>query len=96
MGRTLLDPHWGPVHEGPLAPGASGIPGGRPACSGLGEQRGQSRLYSTISHGSLASCLLQGGKEGRITSIHRVEPRIGGGPRLQWAPLGDPQSCPIV
>lgn len=35
------------------------------------------RLYSTISHGSLTSCLLQGGKSPPSTGLN---PRLGAAP----------------
>lgn len=79
-----MDLPTGPAHEEPLPLGALGC----------GWQRGQSRLYSTISHSSLASARFGREEEEEASPPSGLNPGGVYGP--QWAPLGTTQHPPIV
>lgn len=57
-----------------------------PLAQGCGKQRGQSRLYSTISHSSLASARFGREKKEEVSSPSGLSPGGVYGP--QWAPSG--------
>lgn len=77
MGRRVGS-RWGPAHEKPLPQGPQGFWVADPLAQGCREAEGQSRLYSTMSHSSLASCLLWEGQGGGGVSALRTKPRRRG------------------